>query len=369
MKKAIGKLISVILCLTVLLTIGVPVVSAEEDAGIMYATKGALTVDGVSSASLGESAEMLTPDVRIGVNMYAGASWDERTKKVCLMIVSLSNGLSKVDITIGGKTTCFQRGGSRNTDIPGAEYSFGAFGYENITEMSFPMTQLTFVKVDAGTVMTELSLKATGANGNGSFNGKLYFTANEVFLNDSLLGQKTNDGTTQGVWGGATASVGVRTVATGKKGIYNNVASLKANIETVVQMNMTVTSLPEVNDLSGIVAETGGGAENPARVRLRLNKGTKTGNADYPALSLITSIYHVKDKGLVLVRYNGYNAKEAGIELGKQLNETFALTIQWNADYSAQVWVDGAAVGTFPAYSGTQTPWHGHNFNNKSWGL
>ena len=74
MKKAIGKLISVILCLTMLLSAGTMLVNAEEGTDIMYATKGSLTVDGASDASLGDSAEMLTPDVRIGTNMYAGAS-------------------------------------------------------------------------------------------------------------------------------------------------------------------------------------------------------------------------------------------------------------------------------------------------------
>ena len=139
MKKAIGKLISVILCLTMLLSAGTMLVNAEEGTDIMYATKGSLTVDGASAASLCDSAEMLTPDVRIGTNMYAGASWDESTKKVYLMIVSLSNGLSEVSINIGGKTTTFQRNGSENTDIPGSEYSFGPYGYLNVTELSFPM--------------------------------------------------------------------------------------------------------------------------------------------------------------------------------------------------------------------------------------
>lgn len=370
MKKAIGKLISVILCLTMLLSAGTMLVNAEEGTDIMYATKGSLTVDGVSAASLGDSAEMLTPDVRIGTNMYAGASWDERTKKVYLMIVSLSNGLSEVGITIGGKTTTFQRNGSENTDIPGSEYSFGPYGNLNITELSFPMMQLSFVKVDGGTVYTDLSLTATGSKGIGEFNGKLYFTANESFLNDSVLGQKTNDGTTKAVWGGVSSSSGVKTITAGKSGIYNDVVSMQSNIEAVVQMNMTVASLPEVDSLDGIVAETGAGAENPARIRLRLNKGMKNGSTTQPALCLITSIYNVKEKGLVLVRYNGHDLTEAGIELGKQLNESFTLTVQWNADYSAQVWVDGTAVGVFPKLSATSmTPWHGFNFNGKSWGV
>lgn len=371
MKKAIGKLISVILCLTMLLSASTMLVNAEEGTDIMYATKGSLTVDGASAASLGDSAEMLTPDVRIGTNMYAGASWDESTKKVYLMIVSLSNELSEVGITIGGKTTTFQRNGSENTDIPGSEYSFGPYkGYLHVTELSFPMMQLSFVKVDGGTVYTDLSLTATGSNGIGSFNGKLYFTANESFLNDSLLGQKTNDGTTQNVWGGVIGSSGVKTLTAGNSGKYNEVVSMKSNIEAVVQMNMTVASLPEVDSLDGIVAETGAGAENPARIRLRLNKGMNDGSTTKPALCLITSIYNVKDKGLVLVRYNDYDLNEAGIELGKQLNESFTLTVQWNADYSAQVWVDGTAVGVFPKLSaGWMKPWHGKDFNDKSWGV
>lgn len=368
MKKAIGKLISVILCLTMLLSAGTMLVNAEEGTDIMYATKGSLTVDGASAASLGDSAEMLTPDVRIGTDMYAGASWDESTKKVYLMIVSLSNPLSEVSINIGGKTTTFQRNGSENTDIPGSEYSFGPYsGWFNVTELSFPMMQLSFVKVDDSTVYADLSLTATGSSGNGSFNGKLYFTANKSFLNDSLLGQKTNDGTTQTVWGGVSSSGGVKTLTAGKSGIYNKVVSLQSNIEAVVQMNMTVASLPEVDSLNNIVAETGAGAENPARIRLRLNKGMKNGN---PAFCLITSIYNVKDKGLVLARYNGHDRTEAGIELGKQLNESFTLTVQWNADYSAQVWVDGTAVGVFPKLSETwMTPWHGNNFSSESWGV
>lgn len=328
MKKAIGKLISVILCLTMLLSAGTMLVNAEEGTDIMYATKGSLTVDGASDASLGDSAEMLTPDVRIGTNMYAGASWDESTKKVYLMIVSLSNPLSEVSINIGGKTTTFQRNGSENTDIPGSEYSFGPYGSLNVTEMSFPMMQLSFVKVDDGTVYADLSLTATGSSGIGSFNGKLYFTANKSFLNDSLLGQKTNDGTTKKVWGSFSISSGVKTLTAGKSGIYNEVVSLKSNIEAVVQMNMTVASLSEVDSLDNIVAETGKGAENPARIRLRLNKGMKDGSTTNPAFCLITSIYNVKDKGLVLVRYNGHDLTEAGIELGKQLNESFTLTVQ-----------------------------------------
>ena len=370
MKKAIGKLISVILCLTMLLSAGTMLVNAEEGTDIMYATKGSLSVDGASAASLGDSAEMLTPDVRIGTNMYAGASWDESTKKVYLMIVSLSNGLSEVSINIGGKTTTFQRNGSENTDIPGSEYSFGPYGYLNVTELSFPMMQLSFVKVDDGTVYADLSLTATGSSGIGSFNGKLYFTANKSFLNDSLLGQKTNDGTTQKVWGGVSSSSGVKTLTAGKSGIYNKVVSLQSNIEAVVQMNMTVASLPEVDSLDNIVAETGAGAENPARIRLRLNKGMKDGSTTNPAFCLITSIYNVKDKGLVLVRYNGHDLTEAGIELGKQLNESFTLTVQWNADYSAQVWVDGTAVGVFPKLSAAyMKPWHGNTFNSMSWGV
>lgn len=38
MKKAIGKLISVILCLTMLLSAGTMLVNAEEGTDIMYAT-------------------------------------------------------------------------------------------------------------------------------------------------------------------------------------------------------------------------------------------------------------------------------------------------------------------------------------------
>ena len=232
------------------------------------------------------------------------------------------------------------------------------------------MMQLSFVKVDDGTVYADLSLTATGSSGIGSFNGKLYFTANKSFLNDSLLGQKTNDGTTQNVWGGVSSSSGVKTLTAGKSGIYNKVVSLQSNIEAVVQMNMTVASLPEVDSLDNIVAETGAGAENPARIRLRLNKGMKDGSTTHPAFCLITSIYNVKDKGLVLVRYNGHDLTEAGIELGKQLNESFTLTVQWNADYSAQVWVDGTAVGVFPKLSAAwMKPWHGNTFSSMSWGV
>lgn len=366
------KILCVFLCLAMLLSLGTVTVLADDGAltpgtDVMLASKGSITVDGQFQPSMGACTEMLTPDKVIGDKMYAGASWDE-DGLIYMMVVSVSNPISEIKMDIGGKSATFTETAAGG--ITGAKSAFGKNGETYFAEISVPMWELSFVKESDTSVYTLLKLAVTGSSANGTFDGKLFVTANETFRNSSVLGQSSNDGTIQTVWGTVKSTNGVYSLSNSSN-IYNKIQSMRADMETVTSLNIKVTELKELDDLTAVVEETGGLTGNPPRIRLRINRGMNndSSTATNPKFSLVLSVYNVKDTGLVLVRYNSYNANEKGIALGKNVGDEFALSVKWGMDYSAQIYVDGISVGAFPAYSGTQTPWQGKTWNGESWGI
>ncbi len=403
------KILSVLLCAAMLLSIGAMTVSAAATVGtdVTYASKGTITVDGKLTGAAGAVEETaLGLAHNLGNNVYMGASWGEDSDGVNRIYFAFATSIindtnyatqtiTGVTLTIGGKTATFAPNSTADCGIAGAEYAFNAaaiekLGVNSYLEVSIPMLQLDFVQ-EGTEVYTPMTLEILGSrnenstgswlNAKGSFDGKLYFDADEVFMTYSPIGRVFNDGSTKGEWGNKSTPAnfnGVRllptTAATENKSTYDVILSMKENIELEFQATCHIT-LPSNCGLP-TAAETLSAAVNPSRVVFQLAKGPVTETVvnnqtqEHPTYTALLGIYNVStEKGLALVRdKKGVStpAAEDVIYLGKTSGSAFTLNVVWNADNSMAVTVDGALVGTFPA---ADSACFERTMGNKSYGL
>ncbi len=387
MKKTM-RLFSVLLAALMLLAVGATAVSATEtDAPTptVYANAGNITVDG--SVDLKTDGDYkyyediaAVIDTALAENIYMGASWGsdaEDNGLVYLQVYAVNKNLTAVALTVNGNTATMTAGVETAAGIDGLQFKYGtttvgepATTYTNILELAIPMAAFNFTAIDTD-VTAPLKVEVTSDAGNGSFDGNIAFTANEVFMSHTILKHRVNDapneyayGTTKGTWGSGHNNVnlikteyteGRRISISWAEGIaatssialvYNEMVGIATkNMDVAIELDVKVDSLPYGAPETKEVIW--GKDENPSHILFQIGRGLNTSSKAEQIMLLV--LYNSEQDGLVLYRDINEERPTQALALGKTEGEQFTLTMRWKANNELAVYVDGVLKGTYPA--------------------
>ncbi len=384
---------------------------AEETLPTFVAYHGSITVDGSilikKQVESWENDIDANAHVPLGDDVYMGLAWGsgvediaevDRTDKEKLaeaksyfyvLLYTHGQNLSKVELTLAEDTFTLTKGEEATlpTDVKAAfgttlcnmgdYYDDIGLGFkqdwqefEAAFEMQIPLADLDVIITETE-VTIPFEIKVTTDKAVVEKAANVRFSGINPFYTITMAGYQCDDFSTDGSWtlGGNPAVNTFRNFlingwnlrVTYHKDLLTNGGvrigcntrnTIKYADNNFVKMQLTVNALPEGRPVA--IWEDGGvDTKNPARVRIVLGVNNQGGT--YPQKVTLLDLYNGGEDGLFLYRDIGEPIVEgeplhadSTMKIGKQVGDTFDLSLHMQPDNSLTVWVDNVEIGTFP---------------------